>query len=733
MSVWVVPSILTAGTSVILATIIFWKRKDGAHFFPLLLLMAVMVWIHGLNGIQEVFPEHLIFWKKLILLGEVTLPVMIGYVGYSLLQKFSAHPLAFGSGWWKMIAGGAALFALVVMGIPNGFMQTTPEEQIVFRRPEGLMIWGFIVLASCVGLFQLERMLRSFPDPLRYRLKYVLIGLGGLACVSIVQAIHIVVVSVWRQDDVWAGGIASFSSLLVMAVGLRRWRGPQVSQKIQISHHALYASLAVLCVGGYFVLVALVAGVVQQTGWEVKESLGMVLVFLAVMGLVVVMLSRRVRVEFQQIVSRHFFKAKYDYREKWLEVTETFAACQDAHQILNRYLEWLSRTFGTSRVTIWKYFAVDARYHQIRKERRRRTWTEHDQSSNVQDPLPIPETHPLIHALKAQQEPVLVQAGHRAAENWGEFLQVTHAQVCVPLLTEQGRLLGFCTLSQELADDGYDQDDCDLLRAIAHHVTMLLIQFELVEERSSAAKWEAVHRFSAFYLHDLKNLASSLSLVAQNAAEYGSNREFQTSAMRTVKETSQRIIDLMGELSRQAKDPNLSEAIVTEAVDVNLLIKDTLAAVNDSGCQLNFYPGQEVPILRLKREAIKQVLLNLILNACQATGENGTIAISTAYDGEQVIVELVDTGPGMSVAQLETLFQPFQSSKENGLGVGLFQCKRIVEDHQGLIHIESEEGRGTTVIVTFPVQSADNASTVVSGVSKAGVGLIQEKTSDHEI
>ncbi|MDH5699622.1 MAG: PEP-CTERM system histidine kinase PrsK [Nitrospirota bacterium] len=733
MSVWVVPSVLTAGASILLATIIFWKRKDGVHFFALCLVMAVMGWIHGLNAIQEVFPEHLIVWKKLILVGELTLPVMIGYVGYSLLQNFSATPLAFGSGWWKMIAGGATLFVLLVMGIPDGFMRVNPEGEMVFTRPEGLMIWGFILLASCVGLFQLERILRSFPDPLGYQLKYVLIGLGGLACISIAQAIHMVVVSVWRQDDVWAGGVASFSSLVVMAVGLRRWRVPKVSQKIQISHHALYASLATLCVGGYFVLVAMVAAVVQETGWEVKESLGMVLVFLAIMGLVVVMFSRRVRVEFQQIVSRHFFKAKYDYREKWLEVTETFARCQDSQQILNRYLEWLSRTFGTSRVTIWKYFEVDGRYHQIRKDRRRKTRAEHDHSSSVQDPLPMPGTHPLIDQLKAQQEPVLVQAGHRGAENWGEFLHVTHAQVCVPLLTEQGRLLGFCTLSQKLAADGYDQDDCDLLRAIAHHVTMLLIQFELVEERSSAAKWEAVHRFSAFYLHDLKNLASSLSLVAQNAAEYGSNLDFQASAMRTVKETSQRIIDLMGELSRQAKDSNLSETVATEAVDMNLLIKDTLAAVNDSGCQLNFYPGQEVPILRLKREAIKQVLLNLILNACQATGENGTIAISTAYDGEQVIVELVDTGPGMSVAQLETLFQPFQSSKENGLGVGLFQCKRIVEDHQGLIHIESEEGRGTTVIVTFPVQSADNASTVVSGVSKAGVGLIQEETSDHEI
>jgi signal transduction histidine kinase len=132
-------------------------------------------------------------------------------------------------------------------------------------------------------------------------------------------------------------------------------------------------------------------------------------------------------------------------------------------------------------------------------------------------------------------------------------------------------------------------------------------------------------------------------------------------------------------------------------------------------------------VLPLKAESVKQVLLNLILNARHATGEFGTIDISTAYDGELVIIEIVDTGIGMSESQLEHLFQPFKSSKQNGLGVGLFQCKRIVEDHQGTIHIESQAGRGTTVIITFPVKNADNSRTVVSGVSKTGAGYDQRR------
>ena len=127
-------------------------------------------------------------------------------------------------------------------------------------------------------------------------------------------------------------------------------------------------------------------------------------------------------------------------------------------------------------------------------------------------------------------------------------------------------------------------------------------------------------------------------------------------------------------------------------------------------------------MLQLKSESIKQVVLNLILNARQATGENGTIDISTAYDGEHVIVEIVDTGAGMSAPQLENLFQPFKSSKKNGLGVGLFQCKRIVEDHHGVIRIESREDRGTTVILTFPAKNADNVRTVTSALSNVGAG-----------
>ena len=376
-------------------------------------------------------------------------------------------------------------------------------------------------------------------------------------------------------------------------------------------------------------------------------------------------------------------------------MTEVFSACHDVQEIYDRYLEWLTQTFGAPRVTIWKMFEVDGRFHQIR-------------TVNTEDPPPpLAGTHSLVQRMRDVKEPFVIDGEGDANDNLKEFLQGTEAHICAPLVTTEGGLLGFCTLSKELHDRTYDHDDFDLLRAIANHVTMMLIQFQLLEEQSATAKWEAVHRFSGFYLHDLKNLASSLSMVVQNAEQYGHDPEFQVSAMRTVRATSQRIMDLMAKLASQSKGLDTESGENVQTVDMNVLIKETLESLNGAGCTPTFHPSPVLPPLRLKVESIKQVLLNVILNARQAMDGKGTIDITMMYEGQQVCLEIVDTGPGIPMARLENVFQPFKSSKKTGLGVGLFQCKHMVEDNHGQIRIESQEGHGTKVILTFPVETAD--------------------------
>ena len=102
------------------------------------------------------------------------------------------------------------------------------------------------------------------------------------------------------------------------------------------------------------------------------------------------------------------------------------------------------------------------------------------------------------------------------------------------------------------------------------------------------------------------------------------------------------------------------------------------------------------------------MLLNLILNAQQelqekrADSEEPDICITTEQGHGSVIVTITDRGPGIPAAELQTLFQPFKSTKSGGLGLGLYQCKRIVEEHGGSIRIRSEVGQGTEVRLELP-------------------------------
>jgi len=93
-----------------------------------------------------------------------------------------------------------------------------------------------------------------------------------------------------------------------------------------------------------------------------------------------------------------------------------------------------------------------------------------------------------------------------------------------------------------------------------------------------------------------------------------------------------------------------------------------------------------------------------LLNACEAVSENGMIITRTWRRGEIAGLTVEDNGKGMSSAFLaKELFQPFHTTKSSGLGIGLFHSKKIVEAHQGSITVESEEGKGTKVTLTFPI------------------------------
>ncbi len=548
---------------------------------------------------------------------------------------------------------------------------------------------AYLGVTLIVALAQCERLLTKPQDATRYQLKFVVIGLAALAGYHLYRTSRDVFgLNGEAGDSVVPAVVCAMSAGLIFA-GSSRVTTVFPAPTLYVPAGVLHRSITILAVVGYLGMGLWLRASVVSTGWNQSEALGVIALFLTGISLAVLLASRTLQVRLRQWTARIIYRARHDYRAQWLDVTNAFQNATTVDRILDQLLELLSRTFGAPRIAIWMHFEADDRYHRVRSV------------NTGTPPPPLDGGHPIVSRLRSTHEPMEIGEQHdiRPASNSGAS-NPSQGALCVPLWSG-GRLEGFITLSREGDRARYGEDDRQLLRAIAHHAGAILAQTRLAEELRNAAEFEALHRVAAFCLHDLKNLTAQLSLVVQNAEAHGNDPRFQKSALRTVTGTVQKMMALMAKLSMTA--PRAGDA---EEINVHVAIAETLRALGPAVRGRVKQLGESVPPIRIARDQFHQILLNILLNAQQAAGDQAEIRIVTRRKDGAVMIQIRDNGPGMDEQRLRTLFTPFRSSKPDGLGIGMYECKRILAGYKGSIHVESEPGQGTEVTITLPVSVA---------------------------
>jgi signal transduction histidine kinase len=167
------------------------------------------------------------------------------------------------------------------------------------------------------------------------------------------------------------------------------------------------------------------------------------------------------------------------------------------------------------------------------------------------------------------------------------------------------------------------------------------------------------------------------------------------------------IIDKLANFSR------IKDTISNQAVDINKVIRSALDSLHDQIEKATKYfsieLGEGIPHCYGSFERLAEVFINLIRNAYQALpDETHGISISTAYDKEnrQIAVKIKDEGVGIPPGNVKHILDPFFTTKERGIGLGLSICYQIIKDHRGDIHFDSLPGTGTTVTVILPVETS---------------------------
>jgi putative PEP-CTERM system histidine kinase len=676
----------------------WYERRSIVHwsFAAGMAALAAESLFSGLAA-NSVLLETVAYWQHYTFLAMAFLP---GFWIFFSLTYARGNYREFLVRWQLVVV--AAFIAPVVLAL------AFPDEIIIaLGKPPGgehlLLRLGFagtglhllLLLGAVLVLMNLERTFRASVGTMRWRIKFMVLGLGVLFVARAYTS---------SQALLFHGGELSLQtvnsgSLLVACLLLTRalFRAGHFDVSIYPSHSLLHHSFTVLLAGAYLLIVGVFAKVVISLGGDAAFPLKAFFVLVALVLLTMLLLSDRARLYTKRFVSRHFQRPIYDYRTVWRTFTEGTARCVEQTELCGAVVKLISDIFQALSVTIW---LVDERKERLAFA----ASTSLSQAKAGQLTLEPADAAEVIAALSAHPDPIDIDSSR---EIWAVPLRRSHPEefrkggnrVCVPMMAG-GELLGILTLGDRVGGVPFSVQDLDLLKSVSDQAAAGLLNIQLSQRLSQAKQLEAFQAMSAFFVHDLKNTASTLSLMLQNLPIHYQDPQFREDALRGVSKTVAHINDVISRLTI------LRHELAVQAVecDLNELVTDTLKAQEQA-------PGVELvkelrplPKVRLDPAQIQKVLTNLVLNAREALGPGGIIRVETSQRNGWVVLGVSDNGCGMSADFIQrSLFRPFQTTKKKGIGIGMFHSKMIIEAHRGRIEVESEPGKGTAFRVLLPI------------------------------
>jgi len=666
-----------------------------------LVVLAIERIFAGLTAIA-VLPQEMIYWQDWRL---VTISFLPGaWLLFSLKYARESDSASPAKGWLPL-----AVASLIPIGLAfwfrgslvpgfhrNGLGQPWSME----ISGAGLILCGIVLISFVAVMANLEHTFRASAGVIRWRIKFMVLGLGLLFIVRVYSGSQELL---FRATTLPLQDMDSDVLLVTLALmGRSLFRDGRLEGKVYASRLVLHQSLTAIGAAVYvLVIVGLAkAAAILHSDKQVALQILFVLVALALLGSL--LLSDRVRLYTRRFVTRYFQRPQYDYRSVWRNFTQGTIRQVEPRALSGALVKLVSELFQALSVSLW--LADD-----------RRESFSLVASTSVSDPeaLDFPlgegEAARVLSILKAGSEPMDID---RSRELWAATLRKLLPgrfpnggnRICVPLRARD-ELLGIMILGDRVGGVPYSAQDFDLLKTVGDQAAATLLNLELSQRLYQANQLEAFQAMSAFFVHDLKNTASTLSLMLQNLPVHFDNASFREDALRGVAKTVDHINELIDRLSL------LRQEVVLLPVesDLNELVEAALLSVPElPGAELiqDLHP---LPSVRVDRAQIRNVVSNLIMNAHDAIELNGRIRVATVQRNNWVVLTVEDNGCGMSPEFVERgLFRPFQSTKKNGIGIGMFQCKMIVQAHHGKIEVDSQPGKGTAFRVWLPIRQTSH-------------------------
>ncbi len=588
----------------------------------------------------------------------------------------------------KVEAGRAKLFTI--------FFAVVAVVSLAVVGAEFLRLLGngigvlYRILLAIVGLVFLENLYRHTAKVERWRIKFLIIGLGGLFVFDLFYYANLVLLTTVNLGHIEARGLvyALAGPLIAVAVHRSRFAAPG----IKVSRQAAFYSTTVLICGAYIVAMSVTALLIRHFGGSWGSAVQLVFLFSALVLLFVLLSSGAFRAHIKVLIDKHFFQLRYDYREEWLRFTKAISDSTSRYGLSERILHATADTFESPGSALW--LKDGAAYSVVA------SW------NMAVSSVSCAEVEAMAEIMRERGWIVVLDSG--GDDDLPNFqvpralAEVAQGWVLIPLL-HHAELTGFIMLARPRAPKALVWEDFDLMRTVGRQAAGYLAEQQASLALAQAQQFERFNQRSAFVLHDIKNLVSQLSLLTRNIERHGEKPEFRRDMALTLDNVVAKMQHMIDRLSASDVE-DASQA--TLRIDLLPLLAEVAAS------RAAFYPeeGTERLAVQGDRDRLASLFENLVKNAVEAVQgvEEGWVRVSLLANNDRAIVEISDNGPGMDEAFIRNkLFAPFRSTKSGGFGIGTHQCRVYARELGGDLEVVSSPGSGTTMRVLLPIAAEE--------------------------
>jgi signal transduction histidine kinase len=553
----------------------------------------------------------------------------------------------------------------------------------------------YLVFSLISSLVILSRKLRLLTGIERLQVQFVLLGIGIAAAGGSVTNLLLPLVFGTSRLNIY-GPIFGLVMVAFIAHAIVRYRLLNIRLVVRRSVTEAGASVTA---GAAFLALA------WTMSWLLSiDPQALPLAVTVVLALLVAQVFQPLRRMVQSALDYYFFRTPYDYAAALREISRAMSDIVDLKVLFEYTCRAVAETVHAERVAL---YVKDAGGMDYRLEA---SW-------GAQEPLlpsTVWESSAVAQSLRSANSRALTATDLRRGADGAptaEFDEIRRlgAECILPVLVH-GEFGGFYVIGPKRSGDPYFTEDIDLISAVASQVgigTRLHVQIALAEaEKRRAERLVSFGALARGLAHEIKNPLVAIRAFAELLPERSDDEEFRESFAKIVLQEIGRIDQLVARLRGLAAPPTPRFS----AVDLPQLLHETLALlrgeIERARVRVTVTGETLAPLIPGDPAQLKQLLLNVLMNALEAIGEGGRVSIRFSHveASRQLIVEISDTGSGAPEELLPKMFEAFVTTKAEGSGLGLAICRAIADAHNAVIRAENNTaGPGMKIILEFPV------------------------------